>query len=230
MSGTGDAIGQMLPYAAGVAVSPLPIIAVILVLFSSRARTGGPAFLAGSLLGVAVATTVSFLLAGGGTAAPGWESATWTHWVRVGLGLLLLFAAVRHWQRHRRHARTGGEHPMPRWMSGVDRWSPLKTALLALVMYGLDPKNLALCAKAGQELAAHDPTWLGGLLALAVFTAAACLPVLVVVLGYLAGGARAARALEHCRTWLSRHHLLVMAALLLAFGALLLSHGLRGLL
>ncbi|GHJ49168.1 hypothetical protein Cs7R123_65100 [Catellatospora sp. TT07R-123] len=227
MSATGDAIGAMLPYAVGIAVSPLPVIAVILVLFSSRARVGGPAFLAGSLLGVAVVGTGTFLLAGGGTVAPGWESAGWTRWVRLALGLLLVAAAVHHWMRHRHHSRTGREHLMPRWMSGVDRWSPVKAALLALVMYGLDPKNLALCAGAGRQLAGHGVTWLGAVLALTVFTAVACVPVLVVVLGYLAGGDRAARMLGHCRTWLSRHHLLVMAALLLVFGAILISHALR---
>ncbi|MFC2153253.1 hypothetical protein ACFLQ7_01280 [Actinomycetota bacterium] len=37
----GDAIGATLGYAAGIAVSPIPIAAVILVLFSGRARVNG---------------------------------------------------------------------------------------------------------------------------------------------------------------------------------------------
>ena len=41
----GQAIGEVLPFAVGVAISPVPIIAVILVLFSARARVNGPAFL-----------------------------------------------------------------------------------------------------------------------------------------------------------------------------------------
>ena len=40
----GDTISQVLPYAVGVAIGPIPIIAVILVLFSSRARVNGPCF------------------------------------------------------------------------------------------------------------------------------------------------------------------------------------------
>ncbi len=37
----GAAIGQILPLAAGVALSPVPIIAVVLMLMSQRARLNG---------------------------------------------------------------------------------------------------------------------------------------------------------------------------------------------
>ncbi len=39
----GEAIGQALPFAVGVALSPVPIIAVILMLVTPRARANGPA-------------------------------------------------------------------------------------------------------------------------------------------------------------------------------------------
>ena len=42
----GDAIGQMLPIAVGIAVSPLPIVAVVLMLATPRGRVDGPAFVA----------------------------------------------------------------------------------------------------------------------------------------------------------------------------------------
>jgi hypothetical protein len=43
----GQALGQLLPLAIGVALSPIPIIAVILVLFSARATSNGAASLLG---------------------------------------------------------------------------------------------------------------------------------------------------------------------------------------
>ncbi len=43
----GSAISEVLPFAIGVAISPVPIIAVILVLFSARARVNGPVFTLG---------------------------------------------------------------------------------------------------------------------------------------------------------------------------------------
>jgi hypothetical protein len=42
----GSVIGDILPVAVGV-VSPVPVIALILMLFSKRARVNGPAFAMG---------------------------------------------------------------------------------------------------------------------------------------------------------------------------------------
>ena len=54
----GEAIGEILPLALGVAISPVPIIAVILMLLSPRAGASSTAFTAGWVLGVAVVVTV----------------------------------------------------------------------------------------------------------------------------------------------------------------------------
>lgn len=45
----GQAIGQSLSLAVGIALSPVPIIAVILMLVTQRARVNGPAFVVGWL-------------------------------------------------------------------------------------------------------------------------------------------------------------------------------------
>lgn len=43
----GKAIGDSLPMAIGIAPSPVPITAVVLMLTTERARTNGPAFVIG---------------------------------------------------------------------------------------------------------------------------------------------------------------------------------------
>jgi hypothetical protein len=213
------------PYALGVAASPLPVIAVILVLFSSRARVAGPAFLAGALVGVVAVGTAVYLLSGYGYLAEGGGTGAVAQVVRIVLGVALIAAAYLHFVRHR---RSNGVHAMPRWMASADRWSPVKAAVLALLMYGVDPKNLTLCAAAARELA--DSSTLVAMVALSLFAVIACLPVAVPVVLYLVGGVRAAARLDQLKGWLSRHHLLVMAGLLLVFGVLLISHGVRDLL
>ncbi len=60
----GQAIGEMLPAAVGVAISPIPIIAVVLMLVSPRGRVNGPAYLLGQISGVAVAGAMVLLVAG----------------------------------------------------------------------------------------------------------------------------------------------------------------------
>ncbi len=59
-----QAIGAILPAAVAVALSPIPIVAVVLVLDSQRARVNGPAFALGWVLGLTVVSVVVINLAG----------------------------------------------------------------------------------------------------------------------------------------------------------------------
>ena len=54
----GEAIGQMLPFAFGVALSPMPIVAIVLMLITPKATSNGLSFLAGWVVGVAAAGAI----------------------------------------------------------------------------------------------------------------------------------------------------------------------------
>ncbi len=60
----GQAIGGSLPLAIGIAISPIPIIAVVLMLTTPRAKINGPAFLLGWLLGLGIVGTIVLTIAG----------------------------------------------------------------------------------------------------------------------------------------------------------------------
>lgn len=60
----GPVLADIIPLAIGVALSPLPIVAVILILFSQNPRGASLGFLDGWFLGIAVvASVVVFVLA-----------------------------------------------------------------------------------------------------------------------------------------------------------------------
>ena len=60
----GDAIGQILPFAVGVAVSPMPIVAMVLMLITPKAKLNGFVFLFGWMVGVALAGAACLLVIG----------------------------------------------------------------------------------------------------------------------------------------------------------------------
>ena len=60
----GQAIGDLLPSAVGVALSPVPIIAVILMLLAPKAGGTSGGFLLGWVVGIVATTTIFLLLAG----------------------------------------------------------------------------------------------------------------------------------------------------------------------
>ena len=64
-----EAIGQVLPLAVVAALSPFPIIAVVLMLATPRARTNGPAFLLGWIVGITAVGTIVLLVSSGVRAA-----------------------------------------------------------------------------------------------------------------------------------------------------------------
>ena len=67
----GSVIGDILPMALGVAISPVPIIAVILMLLAPRARAASVAFMLGWVIGVVVVVgAVTFLVQPAGSSDP----------------------------------------------------------------------------------------------------------------------------------------------------------------
>jgi len=69
----GQAIGDFLPSAVGVAISPLPIIAVVLMLVTPRGRLNGPLFVVGWAIGLGIVGPIVLVVAdgAGATGTPG---------------------------------------------------------------------------------------------------------------------------------------------------------------
>ena len=93
----GQAIGDILPLAIGVAISPVPIIAVVLMLGTPRARANGPAFAVGWLAGLTIVGAIVLLLASGNASEPD-GPAEWASVLKLVFGILFLSMAARIWR------------------------------------------------------------------------------------------------------------------------------------
>jgi hypothetical protein len=56
-------VGDVLPLAVGVAISPMPILVVILMLLTPRAKATASAYLVGWVLGLVLVSALAALLA-----------------------------------------------------------------------------------------------------------------------------------------------------------------------
>jgi threonine/homoserine/homoserine lactone efflux protein len=223
----GAVLGDLLPLAVGVAVSPIPIIAVILMLLAPKAGGTSAGFLAGWVVGIAGATTVFLLLAGTLDTDSTGQPSTAVSWVKLVLGVLLLLLAVRQWQGR---PRPGAEPTLPRWMAAIDTFTAVKAAGLGLALSAVNPKNLLMCVAAGTTIAGGSLSGGQDAWAVAVFTLVAACTVAVPVAAYAVARARMAAPLESLHTWLTAHNGAVMATLLLVIGVVLIGKGLGGLL
>ena len=213
----GATIGDILPLAVGVAISVVPIIAVILMLFTPKARTNSVAFLFGWLLGLIVVGSI--VLIAGDVASDDSGESTVSGVVKLLLGLLLLLLAVRNW---RSRPKASEDPKMPGWMAAIDEFGAGKSAGIAALLSGLNPKNLALTAAAAATIAAAGLTTGEQIGAFAVFVAIASITVAAPVLVFLIMGERVQGGLNSLKEWLLANNNTVMAVLFVVFGAKLL--------
>jgi threonine/homoserine/homoserine lactone efflux protein len=222
----GEAIGQVLAFGVGVALSPVPIIAVVLMLGTPRGRANGPAFLLGWIVGLVLVGTIVLLAASGANASEDGEPATWVGVLKLVLGLLLLLVALRQW-RHR--PRAGAEAAMPKWMRTIDRFTPGRSIAIAAALSGINPKNLLLTVGAAGAIAQTGAGTGQQAVALAVFVLVGTLGPGIPVAIYFALGERAAHILDDLRAWMAAHNAAIMAVLCLVIGAKLIGDGISGL-
>jgi threonine/homoserine/homoserine lactone efflux protein len=170
-----DAIGQMLPAAVGVAISPFPIIASVLLLGTPRGRVNGPAFVLGCALGTAVVGTIVLVVAAGASASEDdGDPATWVSVLELVLGLLLLLLAAKQW---RGRPRAGETAPAPKWMGALDSFNPPKALGAGVVLTALNPKNLILTVAGAAAIAQTGIPGGEQAVALAIFVLIGCIGV-----------------------------------------------------
>src|SRR5262245_47261621 len=222
----GQAIGELLPFAVGVALSPTPIVAMILMLITPKARVNGIVFVLGWITGVAVAGLILLALADPTGASDDGEPAEWTYWLKLVLGVLLLLVAAKEW---RARPAPGAEVPMPKWMGMLDGITAPKAGGLAFMLSALNPKNLifivggaAVVAQAGLSTGDQVIAW-------TVFTLIATIGVAAPLVIYLAMGDRAASILDGLKTWMAQNNTAVMAVLCLIIGVKLVGDAISGL-
>jgi threonine/homoserine/homoserine lactone efflux protein len=219
-----DVVGDLLPYAVGVALSPVPLIAVFLVLGAPAGRVAGAALVVARVVTVAgVAAVVAFLAdllpESNGTSTAGLV-------LRIVLGaVLMVWALVQIVRRTDRDEAT--DHPA--WMVSTGSASVPGAARIGVVISVANLKELAFGVGAGLTIAAAD-LGAGATVVVAVgYAVVACLVTVVVVLAFWCAEDRVSRSLDRTRAWLARNSTVLVALVLLVIGAVLVGEGLSDL-
>ncbi len=219
-------IGDILAPAVGVAISPVPIIAVILMLFTRKAKSNSLAFLLGWVLGLTIVGGIVLYLAGTQNLTPDSGPSTAASAITLILGLLLLFLAAKEWKKR---PKPCDEPEMPKWMKAIDSFTAVKAAGLALLLSGANPKNLALTLAAALDIAQANLSSLYSFVCLGAFVVIGSITVAFPVIIYFAMGNKAAKRLDEMKAWLMHNNATVMFVLLLILGVDLVGKGIGAL-
>ena len=223
----GKSIGDILSMAIGVAISPVPIIATILILMTPKARSNGIAFVTGWVLGLCVVGFGALAIANTGGLSTSSGASQGAATVKVVFGLLFLVLAAKQW---RSRPKPGEEPALPKWMSTINAFTPGKSLALAAVLSGVNPKNLLLTVSAATTVAAvSDLSGTQQAMTMVVFILLASLTVLAPLVVYLTMGDKATAVLGEWKAWLSQNNATIMFVLFLVFAAVLIGQGISGL-
>ncbi len=163
---TGQAVGEVLAFAVGIALSPLAIVAVVVMLVAPRGTKPAWAFVGAWVLSLLLVSSLLVLLADGADAETNGGPATWVSVLKIVVGLLLMLFAARQW---RGRVSDDADGSAPGWLRKLDDVNAVKAAGLAVVK----PKNLLLMIGAAIAVAQTGASASGQAAAIAVFVALA---------------------------------------------------------
>jgi hypothetical protein len=220
----GQVIGEILGLAVGVAISPIPIIAVVLLLSTPKGKANSLSFLLGWLMGLGLVGVIVLLVADPAGASEDGAPATWVGWLLLVLGALTIFLGIKQFSGR---PRGGEEPPMPKWMGAIDKFKPGQSLGIGFVLAALNPKNLTLTLAAAATIAGAGLAGADPYIVLAVFVIIGTLGLAIPIGIYFLGGDKAAETLADLRHWLAVNNAAIMSVLFVVIGAKLVGSGLQ---
>jgi threonine/homoserine/homoserine lactone efflux protein len=214
-------LGGLFAAATAVAISPVPIVAVILILFSRHPRRNGVMFLLGWILGLVLIIGALLLLPIDLSFVPQATLAYGGAALQLFIGGLLVAAAFVVWRR------TKGDktHPLPRWTARIEQLSALQALELAVGLAVVNPKNLALAAAVILSLMEAGVSSRQARLGLLTFVCLGSLTIAAPVSYRILAGKAADRHLQEWKEWLVANNTTVLFVLLLLMGMLIIGKG-----
>ena len=203
--------------AVGVALSPLPVLGMLLVLGGRRPVVQGTAYWAAWTIGVAGPTIAFVALAARSGAVDEEHAALALAEIVIGVAFLAVAARLAFTGRLER-----SDAP-PRWLNALDRAGPPRAAALALVLSAGNPKNLALILAAAVAIARDGQSASGaaGFVILAVST------VSLLLAGYTVFPGHSRSVLVRLRGAIARNDRLIAIVVGVLVGTFFVADGIR---
>ena len=219
-------IGDILPFAVIVMVSPINIVAAILLLFSRRPVTNASWYLVGFVAGVAGVVTILITVADAIGLSSESDRSRAASWLLVALGAYLLVVALR---KFRTRPGPDDEPELPKWMDGIAGFSPSRSLAVGAGIGAGNPKNIAVGLGAAVAVSSAGLSVTDQVVTVAIYVVLASLGVAAPIMTMLVLGDRAPAVLEDWKAWLTRNNAAMMAVIFLFFGVFLIGKNLAGL-
>jgi threonine/homoserine/homoserine lactone efflux protein len=192
----------------GITLEPFPLIAFLLILSAEKGSRKGLAFILGWLACLVVVIAAVVLLTGGKPPEPSTAPSTAALAIKLALGVVLIFFALRQWRR------MGSPRKPPGWMARLDHLSPWAAAGLAAFL-----QPWALVAAGAATVTQAKLSSAADYLTLVLFVLLATSSFLYFELSVAFRPTAADARIKALRTWLDTHRdqVVIVISLLLGF-------------
>ena len=217
-----QAIGHILPISVAVALSSVPITAMLLILLSKNRRRSAIPFLIGWVAGLALVVSLFTLF---GRALPGRTPNAVQAVVGRGeilIGLALIVVAIVSWRRAAARPRTTDA---PRWVAAVGSLGPWPCLGVALIL-NVRPKALLLAAAAGLSVHGAPLDAASTVIVLVIYTVISASTVAGPIIATLIAPARMEPSLLRAHAFISTYGPIATDLIMLMIGVVIVGDGL----
>lgn len=222
-----QAIAENLSYIVAVAISPMPLVALLFLLIT-RSRSSAAVWTLGWVIAVFVGTGLSaaFGHSGAGEATTGSSDSGGINWVAWIIAILFLVLAVRTLTHL---PKPDDDVPVPKWITGLTRASIWVVLGLAILLLLANAKNLPMYIAMGTNISAANLSGAQEWITILIVTLlSSATPIAVTAVAYVLGD-KAKEGLNALRDWLVHNNALVMGLLFLLLGVAQLSKAIASL-
>lgn len=208
-----ELISQLLTPALGIAISPLPIVGLILILLGESAKRNSLFFSVGWLLGNLITFILALFFMGVTTGSS--DTGMIQKIVFAVLGGLLIYIAVKTFMKR---TKVGEEPKTPKWFAKMTSLKPAGAVGFGIVLSSANPKNLLLSLSAGAAAGAVTQSISEDGLAILLFGLIATSTIVIPTILFSFMGDKISHKLDEMKNWLIYNNDTITAVMLLFIG------------
>lgn len=217
-----DALKEALPLAIALAFSPFPLIAIIILLMTPKAKINSLWFLLGWVLGIYFIGLLVFMIPG--LESDGQTPTFFSGIIRIIIGLVLLIFAFKTWLKR---PRPGDKIVTPKLFTTIDSFGEKKSMLTGFLFSAANVKNIALSAagsaRINQFLSGEGQAYV----ALALFALIGSLVLMFPVMIYVIAGTKIEPTFVVWKKWLIKNNKILLVIILGFIAFILIKAGLQ---
>lgn len=217
-----SAVSAILSPAVGILISPFPIVGLILILLSNKARINSIFYTLGWIIGNIVIFLIGLFVMGSAVNTSGDQSML-VKIVLIVLGVLLILLGAHDFTKR---PKKGEKADTPKWFAKMSNIKPGGAMIFAFLLSAVNPKNMLLSLTAGVSVGTLNLVGGQETMAIILFGIIACCSIYIPTIAFLIAGDRLDNVLDSTRKWLIQNNSLIMALLFLFIGLSVISKAL----